>query len=72
MRDSYIRIGRPIDHNARWWATALAERVGPTEAARRIGISRATLAAVIAGLPVAATTELRVCRAQQRQERKAA
>lgn len=69
---THIQLGRPVAQSDCWWAAELAARVGPTVAARRIGITRGTLAAVIAGFPVAATTDARVRRARQRLERPAA
>lgn len=68
---AYIQIGRPVQPADCWWAADLAARVGPSAAAKRVGISRSTLAAVIAGLPVAATTDSRVRRARERERRAA-
>jgi hypothetical protein len=62
----YLQIGRPVAQSDCWWAADLAARIGPTAAARRIGVTRATLAAVIAGLPVASTTDARLRRARAR------
>ena len=66
MGPRYVQIGRPVTDSDCWWATELAARVGPAKAAKRIGVSRSTLAAIIAGLPVAASTEDRVRAARQR------
>jgi hypothetical protein len=67
----YTQIGRPVEQADGWWVTDLAARVGVASASKKIGISRATLAAVIAGLPIAATTEERVRHARE-QDRRAA
>lgn len=69
---SYIQIGRPVAQADCWWATELAIRIGAAAAARQIGVTRGTLAAVIAYLPIAATTAERVRAARIRSMRKAA
>ena len=69
---AYIQVGRPVAQSDMWFATELAARIGVAAAARRIGTTRGTLAAVIAGLPIAASTEERVRSARLRSERKAA
>lgn len=67
----HVEIGRPVEQGDCWWATNLTAQVGPARAARAIGIARCTLAAVIAGLPVAASTEQRVKRARAQLRRAA-
>lgn len=64
MTDRYEPKGRPVADIERWWAHDLVLRVGPVEAARVIGISRSTLATVLAGLPVYPATEHKVRRAR--------
>lgn len=68
----YTQIGRPIQQVDGWWATHLAAHIGAARAAKRIGLTRGTLAAVIAGFPIAASTEARVREARIRSGRKAA
>jgi len=53
----YMQIGRRPSQANLWFACELANKIGPAAAARRIGISRSTLAAVVAGFPVAASTD---------------
>lgn len=60
MMTKHIQIGRPVDQADCWWVTHLTARLGPARAAKEIGVTRGTLAAVIAGLPVASSTEERV------------
>ncbi len=71
-RRRYAPIGRPVAPQLRWWATTLTHTVGPVSAARQLGLTRATLAAVLAGLAVSATTDDRVARARQRLDHRAA
>lgn len=52
----YQPKGTPLASPDRWWAHELTHRVGITLAARAVGVSRATLASAIAGLPVYAGT----------------
>lgn len=63
------QIGRPVADSDLWWAAELAQKIGVSRAARCIGIARGTLASVIAGLPVAATTEYRVREARAKLKR---
>jgi hypothetical protein len=63
---TYAPIGRPLDMHAREWIHALVVRLGPVAAARQIGLSRGTLAAALAGLPIAGMTEARVLAAMHR------
>jgi hypothetical protein len=56
----YTPIGRPVAPSDRAWADALTQRLGPAGAAGVIGVTRATLAAILAGLPVAASTDDRL------------
>ena len=72
MRNRYRQIGRPVASYDRWWLVLLTHRVGASAASKRIGTTRGTLAAVLAGLPVAASTDQRVRAARLRSERKAA
>lgn len=69
---TYRQIGRPAPVPDKWWATELTDEIGPTAAANEIGISRGTLACVIAGLPVSATTVTKVRKAKIRFARSAA
>jgi len=62
----YAPVGRPVDPQIRWQATTLAHSVGPVEAAKRLRMTRGTFAAVVAGLPVAASTEARAAAAFRR------
>lgn len=71
-RRRYAPVGRPVAPQLRWWATTLTHTVGPVCAAREMALTRGTLAAVLAGLPVSATTEAHVQRARDRSRPRAA
>ena len=66
MCKPYSPVGRPVAQTHQWWLVDLAHTIGPAAAARLVGVTRGTLAAVIAGLPVSAATDARVRRAHER------
>lgn len=61
----YSPVGRPVAPSDRAWADALTQQLGPTRAAGTIGVTRGTLAAILAGLPVAASTDDRLWAARR-------
>ena len=65
-RKRYAPIGRPVAPSDRAWADALTSKLGPSLAALSIGVSRSTLANILAGLPVAASTDDRLWEARKR------
>lgn len=72
MAQRYRQVGRPVPQGDQWWAAQLAARQGVGHAARAMGLTRGTVAAVIAGLPVSASTEESVHAARVRAARGAA
>jgi len=65
-RIEFTPRGRKADAIDREWAAALAERVGLLRAAKAVGVSRAALANVIAGLNVVPTTVAAIREARTR------
>jgi len=64
----YSPVGRPVAPSDRDWADALTQQLGPTRAAGTIGVTRGTLAAILAGLPVSASTDDRLWAARSRNQ----
>lgn len=60
----YIPRGRPVAGPNRIYAERAALALGPTQAARAIGISPTALLAACAGLPVYSSTEARIHQAR--------
>lgn len=61
----YRPTGTMLSDAERIWAQSLARRVGPSHAARMIGIARSALATACAGWPVGPVTATKIRDAMQ-------